>query len=245
MLRQRRQIAARFIPAPAGNARSGLVPWDWRAVHPRACGERLRRAAWVFTADGSSPRLRGTLELHCLGCLTDRFIPAPAGNARTPLPRMSHRPVHPRACGERRLDTSDQIRHGGSSPRLRGTHARTEARRRGRRFIPAPAGNASCVRPGAWSVTGSSPRLRGTRNLPHPPAQASRFIPTPAGNAWPRPEPRRHEPVHPRACGERAVVENPRRIATGSSPRLRGTPPMPGPCASIFSVHPRACGERL
>ena len=71
-------------------------------------------------------------------------------------------------------------------------------------------------------------------------------------------------PVHPRACGERVESEQAGKEATGSSPRLRGTPgeaggwwlllrfiPAPagnahlGQAAPIaFSVHPRACGER-
>ena len=74
--------ANRFIPAPAGNA----------AVLRAA---RTRRF-------GSSPRVRGTL---CCGCSTSpdrRFIPARAGNAHSSDTRQAVRPVHPRACGERR-----------------------------------------------------------------------------------------------------------------------------------------------
>ena len=71
-------------------------------------------------------------------------------------------------------------------------------------------------------------------------------------------------PVHPRACGERPATAKASGIATGSSPRLRGThlesvlvglagrfipapagnaPVKPGPW-KWQTVHPRACGER-
>ena len=49
--------------------------------------------------------------------------------------------------------------------------------------------------------------------------------------------------VHPRVCGELRVEIGPRRLATGSSPRVRGTPArLIAPCRS-FAVHPRVCGE--
>jgi len=72
----------RFIPAPAGNARfHAAEPFRW-AVHPRACGERSNQVTVSHTLDGSSPRLRGTLRGSRLRYRADRFIPAPAGNAR-------------------------------------------------------------------------------------------------------------------------------------------------------------------
>ena len=71
----------RFIPAPAGNSRPGLMTRIPPTVHPRACGEQLcRRSPWT-PASGSSPRLRGTEYLYLEGCRVRRFIPAPAGNS--------------------------------------------------------------------------------------------------------------------------------------------------------------------
>ena len=124
-------------------------------------------------------------------------------------------------------------------------------------------------RPGGASdllaLTGSSPRVRGTPSLPrlHPPSR--RFIPACAGNAfvW-RPKASRRT-VHPRVCGERTVLAVSKSIWSGSSPRVRGTPP----CLSVVvarlrfipacagnahpsarpsrrrTVHPRVCGERF
>ena len=78
---------------------------------------------------------------------------------------------------------------------------------------------------------------------------------------WPK---FRDGPVHPRACGERISNRVPASSSNGSSPRMRGTAPIPIPrppllrfipahagnglpefCSQVVhSVHPRACGER-
>ena len=91
----------RFIPACAGNA---VVQWarllkQW--VHPRMRGERLGVSAVVGSAGGSSPHARGTLEGYLDGLPEHRFIPACAGNARSPRGRRSRPSVHPRMRGER------------------------------------------------------------------------------------------------------------------------------------------------
>ena len=93
----------------------------------------------------------------------------------------------------------------------------------------------------------------------------SRFIPACAGNRIERPRVSTTDPVHPRVCGEQQIALKKRGLASGSSPRVRGTvyewrghaaryrfipacagnsiwpvePPRPRP------VHPRVCGEQL
>ena len=153
------------------------------------------------------------------------------------------------------------------------------------RFIPAPAGNASAVTPRAVRLTvhpracgergdlaeliairrGSSPRLRGTPGRRGGAVTPPRFIPAPAGNARFVVDTAGDRPVHPRACGERPLINALAPARHGSSPRLRGTlTRSPGrPSAGRFipapagnarahcrqcgpiSVHPRACGERM
>ncbi len=111
---------------------------------------------------------------------------------------------------------------------------------------------------------GSSPRLRGTPFGRRGGVISKRFIPAPAGNAQPV---RVHDlqvPVHPRACGERAITVYKPGCTSGSSPRLRGTREIVGNVVAVArfipapagnacwlpspfrrrSVHPRACGER-
>ncbi len=117
----------RIIPAPAGNASHSLPGRAPCPDHPRACGERTssRRSRPCF--NGSSPRLRGTLDKSPAHYRAYRIIPAPAGNAGPDATLPGGYPDHPRACGERSsssLATSPKV---GSSPRLRGTLVRQHA----------------------------------------------------------------------------------------------------------------------
>ena len=115
-------VRNRFIPACAGNSSRPPPRTGWPPVHPRVCGELLRIHAGNVAADGSSPRVRGTL---CNGVSPGelrRFIPACAGNSRTAAAGSLASPVHPRVCGE-----------------LNGTE---REERHGERFIPACAGNS-------------------------------------------------------------------------------------------------------
>ena len=114
-------------------------------------------------------------------------------------------------------------------------------------------------------LNGSSPRLRGTLCRRRIPGTALRFIPAPAGNALNCCVSTCATTVHPRACGERRTSSARAALASGSSPRPRGTHEethelvvsgrfIPAPAgnarawrkwAPTCAVHPRACGERL
>ena len=58
---------------------------------------------------------------------------------------------------------------------------------------------------------------------PHGIVILPRFIPAPAGNTAQSQRARVPDTVHPRACGEHGQVPIVGPLATGSSPRLRGT----------------------
>ncbi len=118
-----RRIAVRFIPAHAGNAWQRPAPSSPSPVHPRACGERLRYASSTICGSGSSPRMRGTLEIRLVQFEVSRFIPAHAGNATWMSYHPQTTPVHPRACGERVMRHGSNRPLHGSSPRMRGTRA--------------------------------------------------------------------------------------------------------------------------
>ena len=174
--------------------------------------------------DGSSPRVRGTLMWRLHALLKSRFIPACAGNAQ--------------------VRDLEQIADRGSSPRVRGTRDGARDRERNARFIPACAGNArapprsvrcSPVHPRvcgerqtrsarARRMSGSSPRVRGTRSCAGSTLACARFIPACAGNAPARTPRYRLDTVHPRVCGERLAFLTDFHAASGSSPRVRGTP---------------------
>ena len=74
---------SRFIPACAGNGARGSLRRRSPSVHPRVCGERVSEHWNRTVIDGSSPRVRGTVNrLDGLEQLR-RFIPACAGNGLT------------------------------------------------------------------------------------------------------------------------------------------------------------------
>ena len=179
----RTAVQDRFIPALAGNIRCQPHPQGQPPVHPRARGEHLGHAFHTPHLSGSSPRSRGTFciplndQLVHFGSI--RFIPALAGN----IP----------SCGL-------AGRHGGSSPRSRGTSE-------------------------AWAVPssyGSSPRSRGTcfvmLDVQRSHSLGHRFIPALAGNI------ECYQPfviattVHPRARVEHTVS----LVGASVHPRARG-----------------------
>ena len=147
---------------------------------------------------------------------------------------------------------------------MRGTPTKTPPYARIGRFIPAYAGNAVARRSSDRRVIGSSPRMRGTRYANRMDAVRHRFIPAYAGNAAEVFAPHPTQPVHPRVCGERVANAKLTKSASGSSPRMRGTPPNHTPnnilqrfipayagnagCDArgrrLRAVHPRVCGER-
>ncbi len=275
----------RFIPACAGNAVRAMCAVGRDAVHPRVRGERVPAPCRQRLHGGSSPRARGTRTADERLEGVDRFIPACAGNARSSTRRASPRPVHPRVRGERVLMLIAHCCPIGSSPRARGTLLQRLADLCPRRFIPACAGNARlhrrhddhvAVHPrvrGERSRTrwrssrtgGSSPRARGTRGGRRAVARLDRFIPACAGNAARAMRHAGPPAVHPRVRGERGCRTCPTTIASGSSPRARGTPCRPSssrvaarfipacagnassatPAAAAAPVHPRVRGERL
>ena len=132
------------------------------------------------------------------------------------------------------------------------------------RFIPAHAGNSGvCVFP--LSNSSVHPRACGEqRTCIGEDHNVVRFIPAHAGNRRSGMNARASRPVHPRACGEQTIRNERKSIASGSSPRMRGTEedrgagvglprfipahagnsPAPIGCVATAPVHPRACGEQ-
>src|SRR3546814_2539101 len=88
-----------FIPACAGNSRSGYRDGKHPAVHPRVCGEQLVIGYFATVFAGSSPRVRGTELLSSPAAATARFIPACAGNSGRHAPQHPYGAVHPREIG--------------------------------------------------------------------------------------------------------------------------------------------------
>ena len=155
--------------------------------------------------------------------ISDRFIPACAGNAASLQLRPGQFSVHPRMRGERWQARSWMTPSSGSSPHARGTRRHHREHEVSVRFIPACAGNAC---PGRFPRLARSvhPRMRGEREYPTArPRHSVRFIPACAGNAHPCTGRADVLAVHPRMRGERWRATLTACPNTGSSPHARGT----------------------
>ena len=69
----------RLIPAYAGKTVLDCDVGREIRAHPRVCGENNSGMVWTFSSSGSSPRMRGKLELLRLDASAVRLIPAYAG----------------------------------------------------------------------------------------------------------------------------------------------------------------------
>ncbi len=132
----------RFIPAGAGNTLGTVSMRIDRAVHPRRCGEHHITPDKRKPDTGSSPQVRGTLNIWISAFPRSRFIPAGAGNTAA------------MALGT--------LVHTGSSPQVRGTLWARAMNQRAARFIPAGAGNTGDALTELGRECGSSPQVRGT-----------------------------------------------------------------------------------
>ena len=232
----------RIIPADAGSTEQLRCGFELGADHPRGCGEHWIMSSALLADPGSSPRMRGALNVHPVLISQPRIIPADAGSTWPRRAPCRTGADHPRGCGEHHVQRSHQHRFQGSSPRMRGAPADRTVRDGPDRIIPADAGSTpeaagspttawdhprGCGEHTAVSVpvrlrTGSSPRMRGALLAPCRHADAGGIIPADAGSTG------EHGHVlvpvgdHPRGCGEHPAVLKSHAQAQGSSPRMRG-----------------------
>ena len=112
-------------------------------------------------------------------------------------------------------------------------------------------------------LAGSSPRMRGARTVRDSNSSLMGIIPADAGSTLNPPTMPTTSPDHPRGCGEHEIVILCNGVGQGSSPRMRGAPPLlwcPRPVPRIIPAdagstiwtywvgskswdHPRGCGE--
>ena len=228
------------------------------------CGEQVLPGGSTCALPGSSPRVRGTATKSGSFPLSQRFIPACAGNSLSVGVCKMRRSVHPRVCGEQPQLAESIVDIDGSSPRVRGTAALRANKFQFNRFIPACAGNSNgqtrtvcdtsvhprvCgEQPFASSQTimafGSSPRVRGTVPNTSESPILMRFIPACAGNSHPSQSFTRCPSVHPRVCGEQSADTGVQRHRPGSSPRVRGTGRRRLPAARVSRFIPACAGNR-
>ena len=135
-------VAARSIPACAGEARARRSDRQRAGVYPRVCGGS-KVGAWPgLSAKGLSPRVRGKRLMVPRYAVGQRSIPACAGEAMAAKQRKKKQAVYPRVCGgscRRRWSIGNT---SGLSPRVRGKPTAVGRRRNLARSIPACAGEA-------------------------------------------------------------------------------------------------------
>ena len=129
-------------------------------VHPRLRGELFACHKLSFALFGSSPLTRGTPRPMPVYSVPGRFIPAYAGNSSRISGILPESPVHPRLRGELLGYVQNLTFLFGSSPLTRGTLKAVGVIRENLRFIPAYAGNSSCLRR-VYVTHTVHPRLRG------------------------------------------------------------------------------------
>ena len=151
-----------IIPAHAGNTICDRKRYSARKDHPRACGEHIEFHGGSVDAEGSSPRMRGTLPWRGAWQAGVGIIPAHAGNTACLPMTILCNGDHPRACGEHMPQLSAMSFVVGSSPRMRGTLAHRLILEQREGIIPAHAGNTSEPLRIPGRSRGSSPRMRGT-----------------------------------------------------------------------------------
>ena len=140
-------LAARIIPALAGNTSATMPVPRSRTDHPRSRGEYTRSEETIMMQPGSSPLSRGILGFDPAGPRRRGIIPALAGNTATGATAVMLGGDHPRSRGEYFIARSmtDSLR--GSSPLSRGIRTAGAAVVAAGRIIPALAGNT------AWTAS--------------------------------------------------------------------------------------------
>ena len=99
-LHGRDRALARLIPACAGKTGVNLPNDQNSGAHPRVCGENDYKKLLGAPAVGSSPRVRGKLQLISGKTEARGLIPACAGKTLPVTSRVSQSRAHPRVCGE-------------------------------------------------------------------------------------------------------------------------------------------------
>ena len=136
-----RCLAARLIPARAGNIPANKHTSAGRQAHPRSRGEHDYAPLVADGVAGSSPLARGTSAGHLNLDAEIRLIPARAGNINFSPASVTAFTAHPRSRGEHVSALHEAYIAAGSSPLARGTCPPVLVPPVRQRLIPARAGN--------------------------------------------------------------------------------------------------------
>ena len=235
-------LLGRITPADAGKTSARLSRQTFRLDHPRGCGENTMSPFLYKAVSGSPPRMRGKLNCRVTSSTRIRITPADAGKTKLSLPVDIVYKDHPRGCGENEPCGSDNQRHAGSPPRMRGKRpsASTQIFRRG--ITPADAGKTrfqEAFFSAAWDhprgcgenhffynpfqqPQGSPPQVRGKLFFFLFFAFQRRITPAGAGKTYFKDTDLAGAKDHPRRCGENFKVVCAKESPLGSPPQVRG-----------------------
>ena len=195
---------------------------------------------------GSSPPVRGALHALHNRVIIDGLIPACAGSTTWPVSSAEPIRAHPRPCGEHTTGLLPICHPWGSSPPVRGALWAHPKPLEYSGLIPACAGSTDAFQRGHRArrahprlcgehkspltldvfLWGSSPPVRGAPATVDANQRDDGLIPACAGSTGRRGLDYRRPGAHPRLCGEHhcTTISIPRRM--GSSPPVRGAPPV-------------------
>ena len=227
------------------------------------CGENTSPQRCNVFDQGSSPRVRGKLDLVAVQDRLDGLIPACAGKTTHLELVADSKRAHPRVCGENFALNALHKLDRGSSPRVRGkqpiacrmsliaglipacagkTGARSPA------TFPSPAHPRVCGEncdtfPLAQVFAGSSPRVRG--KLPNSTENVFNrgLIPACAGKTTASCSSFCTWEAHPRVCGENTLARQSAVTNRGSSPRVRGKHLIRHPAPQRVRLIPACAGK--
>ena len=171
------------IPACAGKPSTATRTERRSRVHPRVCGEAIRRGTQSACGAGPSPRVRGSHAAPRVIRVGLGSIPACAGKPSAGGPNRPGARVHPRVCGEAGVRRTVGERRRGPSPRVRGSPvvqalrlaavgsipacagkpARPNVPRDSGAVHPRVCGEAFCSAVRGARRSGPSPRVRGSQ----------------------------------------------------------------------------------
>ena len=150
----------RLIPARAGNTHPASGSPSLSPAHPRSRGEHSRSQARDIITQGSSPLARGARVSYAGIPVTERLIPARAGNTMYEGLDMKEYAAHPRSRGEHDKNGETKRVTYDSSPLARGTREGAVCFAGGAGLIPAHAGNTAAFSRSSFG-TPAHPRSRG------------------------------------------------------------------------------------
>ena len=119
----RRRRRPRSIPACAGEPFLSIGAFRLPGVYPRVCGGTLVDRSRAMVDSGLSPRVRGNLRPAGSPRVTDRSIPACAGEPKPGPAAGRLSAVYPRVCGGTVHALDAAAFEAGLSPRVRGNLA--------------------------------------------------------------------------------------------------------------------------